>query len=75
LKAEGVDIMTEETAEVELVYTGDTTFEGLCRPELDFVFKAEILIMEVTYLDGDEQKAVGRFLLTSACYHSISFLC
>jgi hypothetical protein len=75
---------------VELVYSGDTTMQGLLDvPQqfndylrdtdrqfsvdstagshsllqslnLDFVFTAEILIMEMTYLDGEVAKAVDR---------------
>lgn len=39
---------------------GDTTFAGLTKPALSFVFTAEILILEVTYLDGDMQKCIDR---------------
>jgi hypothetical protein len=75
---------------VELVYSGDSTFQGLldvpqqlndylrdmqfsaekdekhmCHPvlqtiNLDFLFSAEVLIMEMTYLDGEVDKAVSR---------------
>jgi uncharacterized membrane protein YgcG len=41
----------------ELAYTGDTTFEGLLAPELEFLFTVPILIIEMTYLDGERSKA------------------
>jgi ribonuclease Z len=41
---------------VEVVYTGDTIFSALLSPDLSFVFTAEILLIEMTYLDGDRQK-------------------
>ena len=41
----------------ELAYTGDTTFEALLAPELQFLFTVPILVMEMTYLDGDKHKA------------------
>ena len=42
---------------IEFVYTGDTTFAGLLKPGLDFIFRADILVIEVTYLDGSKDKA------------------
>jgi hypothetical protein len=76
---------------VELVYSGDSTLQGLldvpqkfndflrdvqfssseseqatsCHPvlqviDLDFLFTAEILLLEMTYLDGEVCKAVAR---------------
>jgi hypothetical protein len=61
LKAEGHSITEEDRYVPELVYTGDTTFNGLLKPELSFVFDAELLIIESTYLDGDtQQKAADR---------------
>lgn len=41
---------------VEIVYTGDTVFNALLVPELSFLFTSEILIIEMTYLDGDRNK-------------------
>lgn len=60
LRAEGNEpnIITEK---LEIVYTGDTTFRGLIgNPEVHFIFQSPILIMEMTYLDGDRKKAIDR---------------
>jgi hypothetical protein len=43
---------------VEVVYTGDTVFSALLSPDLSFIFSAEILLLEMTYLDGDRAKAI-----------------
>lgn len=40
----------------EVVYTGDTVFNALLEPELSFLFTSEILLIEMTYLDGDRNK-------------------
>lgn len=45
------------TENIEVVYTGDTVLEGLLLPDFSFVREAELLIMELTYLDGDPAKA------------------
>mmetsp|Transcript_2648 Transcript_2648/g.3972 ORF Transcript_2648/g.3972 Transcript_2648/m.3972 type:complete len:299 (+) Transcript_2648:48-944(+) len=45
------------TENIEFVYTGDSVLRGLLLPDFDFVLKAEILVMELTYLDGDRDKA------------------
>ena len=42
----------------ELVYTGDTVLGGLLLPDFSFVLEAEILLVEMTYLDGDQTRAV-----------------
>lgn len=44
----------------ELCYTGDTIFSALLVPGLEFIFTVPILIMEMTYLDGDRTKAALR---------------
>lgn len=43
---------------VEIVYTGDTIFESLLTPGLDFIFNCQILLIEMTYLDGEIDKAL-----------------
>lgn len=44
-------VLKEPLDEVlQLVYTGDSSFRGLCTPENAFIFSAPILIMECTYL-------------------------
>ena len=47
----------EAAPQYEFVYTGDTTFAGLLRPEISYIFRADILVVEVTYLDGSKEKA------------------
>jgi ribonuclease Z len=56
LKQQGHTIVGPPVETLEVVYTGDTTFEGLLRN--NFVFSAPMLIMELTYLDGDSTAAV-----------------
>jgi hypothetical protein len=53
----GKDIYAPGYDTLELVYTGDTVMSGLLDPRNDFVFKAPILITELTYLEGDRSKA------------------
>jgi ribonuclease BN (tRNA processing enzyme) len=53
----GVDAFQPHVDVLELCYTGDTIFEGLLSPQSSFIFNAPLLIMELTYLDGDPQKA------------------
>ena len=49
---------TEICPEVlQFVYTGDTTFEGLLQPHVQFIFKSPILVLECTYLDVDDSKS------------------
>ena len=55
LKKQGVDVLQKKVTEenLDLVYTGDTTFQGLLDcPTLDIedLFLADIFIMECTYL-------------------------
>ncbi len=58
LKAKGVEILTPAIEKLELVYTGDTTFEGLLNsPFHDIIFQAPILITELTYLNGERTNA------------------
>lgn len=59
LKRSGVQVRGEDTEAVEVVYTGDTVFEALLLPENVFVFSSPVLIMELTYLDGDKERATG----------------
>lgn len=42
-----------------MVYTGDTVMEGLVSQPM--VWEAGLLIMEVTYLDGDGRAAAKNF--------------
>lgn len=58
IRKSGVDITAPGFEKLELVYTGDTKFSALLRPENQFVFQSPILIMELTYLNGDYQKAL-----------------
>lgn len=63
LKRRRVNVYDEPVENLEMVYTGDTTFEGI-HPTRTLginVFMAEILIMELTYLDGDRSKAIERY--------------
>ena len=60
VKKSGVRITAEETESLELVYTGDTVIEGLLQQCNEFIFHSPILIMELTYLDGDRKKATDR---------------
>ena len=53
----GVDIHEESHPSMQICYTGDTVMRGLLSPENSFIFHAPILIMELTYLDGDPNKA------------------
>jgi ribonuclease Z len=60
LRRKGVKISSGDTETLELVYTGDTIFNGLMQDCNMFIFNAPILIMELTYLDGDKQKSIDR---------------
>eukprot|EP01041_Mallomonas_annulata_P009659 gene9659-20086_t len=56
LRKDGVQIEGVDER-IELVYTGDTVLDALLSPDLDYIFKCDILIMELTYLDGEVSKA------------------
>ena len=60
LKKRGIQITSAEVVEenLDLVYTGDTTFNGLLTPDNAFIFGADIIILECTYLDGPQEKAM-----------------
>ena len=60
LRKQGVNVYSPATLRehLDLVYTGDTTFSGLLLPENIFIFTADILIIECTYLDGPREKAL-----------------
>ena len=60
LRKMGVVVTSDTIETLELVYTGDTVFEGLIQPCAEFIFEAPILIMELTYLDGERQRAIDR---------------
>eukprot|EP01033_Poteriospumella_lacustris_P009766 gene9766-6993_t len=60
LRIDGISIKEPDVEQLEIVYTGDTLFSGLLRPENAFVFQAPILIMELTYLDGKREKAIDK---------------
>lgn len=57
LRKDGVNVKLPPVVNLELVYTGDTTMAGLLLKENSFIFEAPVLIMEVTYLDGEISKA------------------
>ncbi len=58
LKKQGVTITSPDIVKesLDLVYTGDTTFPSLVT-ECPFIFQAETLIMECTYLEIDAASA------------------
>lgn len=58
LRRRGEDVCFYKES-VEVVYTGDTLMKGLLSQPL--VWKARLLIMEVTYLDGDRAVALKNF--------------
>ncbi|CAM9124905.1 unnamed protein product [Pylaiella littoralis] len=58
LKKRGVDVSHSREI-VEVVYTGDTVMDGLVSQPL--AWEARLLIMEVTYLDGDGSAAARNF--------------
>ena len=60
LRKSGERLNEDDTESLEFVYTGDTVFEGLMQPCNHFIFSAAILVLELTYLDGDRQKAIDR---------------
>lgn len=44
---------------VDIVYTGDTTFPSLIQSDsASYIFQSTILLIELTYLDGDYKKAL-----------------
>lgn len=57
-RKQGVDVSLPQER-VEVVYTGDTVMEGLVSQPM--VWEAGLLIMEVTYLDGDGRAAAKNF--------------
>jgi ribonuclease Z len=59
LKKEGVQLYDEPYETLEVVYTGDTTFEALTIPENRFLFSANLFFVELTYLDGERAKAIA----------------
>jgi ribonuclease BN (tRNA processing enzyme) len=58
LRSSGADLKDADTETLEMVYTGDTTFESLLLPENACMLHAPVLIMEMTYLDGPHEKAI-----------------
>jgi ribonuclease BN (tRNA processing enzyme) len=60
LNKSGVKFRENDTEVIQLVYTGDTIFDALLLPVNSFIFQAPILIMELTYLDGERNKAIDR---------------
>ncbi|CAB1109775.1 unnamed protein product [Ectocarpus sp. CCAP 1310/34] len=58
LRKRGVDVHSSHET-VEVVYTGDTVMDGLVSQPV--VWEARMLIMEVTYLDGDGSAAAKNF--------------
>ena len=57
MRQNGIDFRHPDREICEVVYTGDTVFKALLPPELNFIFEAELLIMECTYVDGPQEKA------------------
>ena len=57
-RKQGVDVSLSHER-VEVVYTGDTVMDGLVSQPM--VWEAGLLIMEVTYLDGDGRAAAKNF--------------
>lgn len=53
-RKQGVDVALSQER-VEVVYTGDTVMDALVSQPM--VWEAGLLIMEVTYLDGDRRAA------------------
>jgi ribonuclease Z len=47
----------EDSDSYELAYTGDTTIATFLNPDLSFLLRVPVLIVEMTYLDGDREKA------------------
>jgi ribonuclease Z len=75
LRQQHINIHAAVKETVEVVYTGDTIFSALLAPALSFVFTAEILLMEMTYLDGDRAKAAkyGHIHLDDFIEHAALF--
>lgn len=57
-RKQGVDVALSQER-VEVVYTGDTVMDALVSQPM--VWEAGLLIMEVTYLDGDGRAAAKHF--------------
>jgi ribonuclease Z len=55
---DGIDIYKPAEDKLQICYTGDTVMEGLLQAENAYIFSAPLLIMELTYLDGDPAKAI-----------------
>ncbi len=58
LKKSGVNVIGESFETVEVVYTGDTIFEALLSPEIHYIFQASLFFIELTYIDGEREKAL-----------------
>jgi hypothetical protein len=61
LKKAGTQIFEDPYETLEVVYTGDTLFDALLRPENLLLFNANLFFIELTYLDGDRGKASSWF--------------
>ena len=61
MKRRGIKVQSspEERENLDLVYTGDTIFNGLLKDENRFIFMADILIMELTYLEATEKYIIN----------------
>jgi ribonuclease Z len=57
IKSSGTKIYSEQLEVLDIVYTGDTTFAAFLLPQNSFIFAAPTLITEVTFLDGEREKA------------------
>ena len=60
LRDKGISYKHDDQMEPVLAYTGDTLFEGLLKPENSVIFRVPILMLEVTYLDREYEKATAR---------------
>ena len=60
LRSRGEKLSDEDTTVTDFVYTGDTTFDGLLAPELSFIFQADMLLVEATYIDAKTDRVKAR---------------
>jgi hypothetical protein len=56
IKKSGVPV-SDRVDTYEIAYTGDTTMDALLDPDMEFLFHIPILLIEMTYIDGDRSKA------------------
>ena len=56
-KLTGTNILEDDEEKLEIVYTGDTSMDVFDLPGNSFITSSPILILELTYIDGDRSKA------------------